>query len=296
MLAAIHSQIAPIVSFPLSDSKTISDMDDKSRFAELLQQLGLPGPRFTLLRSRADADHHSLGEDVVVKPLLSEGGKGVRRCRMTTELKAALAGTPTFPAQPLLLQEYIPGEDIDLTVLADHGRITHWTIHQRSGVGPGGENGSLIFVDNDEVLRLGWKLIAATGFHGLAHIDMRKDYRDGTIKFIEVNPRVYGSIHFAAYAGVNFVALGLELAADSRMLTETRQICGAVHPPSTLLRLLFCNKEKLQLFNLATFRALRQAVCDPLPRIASVLQRCGNQMPRNPWKRHGRPQQVAQRL
>lgn len=272
LLSAIDRHIPPIAVFPVPQINTAATLNDKFRFARLLQELKLPGPRIALLQTPADVENHGLGPSVMVKPLRSEGGRGVHHCSTHEELRGIVAGMNSFPDQPLLLQEYIPGEDIDLSVLAEHGSIVAWTVHQRPAGEAGRENGSLIFVEDEEVLRLGRSLLAATGYHGVANIDMRRDSRDGRIKFIEFNPRVYASVHFAAYAGVNFIAAGLKLATGAALPVIARA-AGIVHAPPALLRLVFRNESKLRCFTWSTLRALGQAILDPLPWLGSAIQR-----------------------
>jgi predicted ATP-grasp superfamily ATP-dependent carboligase len=261
------------------DAQSIRELDDKFGFARLLQRLGLPGPGFWLVGSPSDVESHPLGENIVIKPLQGEGSRGVRRVQTRKELRAVVAAQRDFPARPLLLHEYIPGEDIDLSLLADHGEIVAWTIHRRSSRSLGYRLGSVSFLENENVLRLGRELVRTIQYHGVAHIDMRCDSRDGSIKLIEFNPRLYGSIHFAAFAGVNFVTLGLKLADGTRPPSGVRQTNGAANTPLALLRLLFHNPERIKRFTPATRRALRQAILDPLPWMASRLRRRKAQMP-----------------
>src|SRR5439155_12421826 len=51
---------------------------------------------------------------------------------------------------------------------------------------------------------VGQRVVAALGWEGIAHIDMREDPESGEVRVIEVNPRYWSSLLASHAAGVNF--------------------------------------------------------------------------------------------
>jgi predicted ATP-grasp superfamily ATP-dependent carboligase len=77
------------------------------------------------------------------------------------------------------------------------------------------EDGGMRFPDDDRVVSLGRDICRASGYHGVAHIDMRIDERTGQVNVIEFNPRFWGSLIYASWMGVNFLEAGVAILERS---------------------------------------------------------------------------------
>ena len=194
-----------VQSFPMCDSELFEQMYDKWRFATLLEELSLPGPRTMLIRCAEDLERCEIEPPVLIKPTQGEAGVGIERANTLDEVRKIVESRPGLDENPLLVQSYVPGTDIDLSLLANHGRCAAWTIQQRA------ENGAMRFLDRPDVFELGQELVRRTGYHGVMHLDLRIDDRDGRVLFIESNPRFWGSLCYSVWSGVNFLDLGLRL-------------------------------------------------------------------------------------
>lgn len=232
MVAKGRDRLRSARLFPVAEPSLIEMWNDKATFGALLLRLGLPTPPFWLLSSPTELPPPSLPFPLMVKPPRGEGGKGVQRFDRRTDLLDALPGLGARLGWPLLLQEYIPGTDIDLSALADRGRIAAWTIQRRA---PGGID-LLEFVEHPRVLEIGSELIRRTGFHGLVHFDLRLDERTGEPMLIEANPRFWSSIRHSMWMGVNFPALGLELAAGGDPLRRFQPAVGLCRDPGLSIK------------------------------------------------------------
>ena len=131
--------------------------------------------------------------------------------RHLIEVKALLT-TPTIPLPDRRLFNTMDNEFAVAELLTDLGCPTPKTVYlgrpsQISIALLEREIGKTIhFYDAPEFVEAGAKIIGATGYSGPAHFDGRHDERDGTIKFIECNPRFWASITASLHCGVNFVA------------------------------------------------------------------------------------------
>jgi predicted ATP-grasp superfamily ATP-dependent carboligase len=67
-------------------------------------------------------------------------------------------------------------------------------------------------------------LVRETGYHGVGEIDTRYDPATDDYKLLEVNPRFWASIVYAAHAGMNFPDLLLHLDALPPNLGFTGQM------------------------------------------------------------------------
>jgi predicted ATP-grasp superfamily ATP-dependent carboligase len=206
--------------FPLAGGPLLRELDDKARFQRLVRACGLRTPRTQLLTPDCRCE---LPYPVMLKPTAASGGFGVARCGSSQAIQAVQL---RFGAsvRHWLVQEFIPGRDVGINVLADHGRVVAITLQRRS------EHGCVEFVRDERMLHVAHTLVEATRFHGIANFDLRIDERDGALHVLECNPRVWGSLRFSVAAGVNFIELGLRMALG-RTVPATPLPLGLVRYP-----------------------------------------------------------------
>jgi predicted ATP-grasp superfamily ATP-dependent carboligase len=159
----------------------------------------------------------------MLTPTAASGGFGVARCDSSQAIQAVQL---RFGAsvRHWLVQEFIPGRDVGINVLADHGRVVAITLQRRR------DHGGVEFVHDERMLYVAHTLVQASGFHGIANFDLRVDERDGALHLLECNPRVWGSLRFSVAAGVNFIELGLRMALG-RTVPATPLPLGLVRYP-----------------------------------------------------------------
>jgi predicted ATP-grasp superfamily ATP-dependent carboligase len=106
---------------------------------------------------------------------------------------------------PLLVQEYIPGQDVGFAFLARHGQlVAHAAFEQPV-------RGSRRYFDAPRLRQYIATLLRETGYHGVGEIDTRYEPKTDEYRLLEVNPRFWDSIVYAAHAGMNFPDLLLHL-------------------------------------------------------------------------------------
>ncbi|MDX6769401.1 MAG: ATP-grasp domain-containing protein [Elusimicrobiota bacterium] len=196
---ALEPRLPGVAFFPSPDPAVLRRMDDKWAFYGFLGEHGLPSPKTW----RVDGPSpEGLPLPVVIKPLADSGGRGVAVHHTAAERDARVAAGP----HPLLAQAFVDGQDVDLSFLADRGRLVAWSVQVR-------EAGAVVYIDDPAVVDIGRRLAAASGYHGLAHIDMRYDGpgREKVV-VIECNPRFWGTFQYTLGLGVDFLGLGLEMA------------------------------------------------------------------------------------
>jgi carbamoyl-phosphate synthase large subunit len=139
---------------------------------------------------------------VVVKPRRGSGSRGV----IIVDSAAQLAALDRSPA--LIVQEFLPGEEYSVDVLADAaGRVIASVPRLRarvdSGVSVGGRT-----VHDPEVERFGRVVAQATGVTYVANVQCRRDV-DGVPALLEVNPRMPGTLGLTIASGVDMPRLAL---------------------------------------------------------------------------------------
>ncbi len=190
--------------FPVPTAAQIDLCTDKWAFAQrcVADHLAVP----STVRCETPDAFRALRFDrpLFVKPVVGANSEGAARVETAAEADAYLAREPW---RPLLVQEFIPGDDVDVSVLCERGAVVAWTAQR---LGP--TSTSRIMRRETKALELVSRLMKALAWHGVAHVDCREDARDGSIKIFELNPRFWVSLLFSTWAGVNFAELGVEMA------------------------------------------------------------------------------------
>jgi biotin carboxylase len=215
MLACHGNAIRGAAVFPTPSLETFDQLNDKWSFYQLLVAHGIATPRSHLVASLDDVERLEIDYPVMVKPPLGEDSKGVRRVDDRDALRRDIEGSARDGALPLIVQQFIPGPDIDLDLLADRGELVSWLVQRREGSG-------MLFPEDDRVVELGRAMCRAAGYRGVGHVDMRIDERTDKVLAIEFNPRFWGSLAFSSWLGVNFVEWGASLLEPDRPVFSPR--------------------------------------------------------------------------
>jgi carbamoyl-phosphate synthase large subunit len=150
----------------------------------------------------AGTDPASWTYPVVVKPRTGSGSRGFRTIAAAAEL-AALAHAPG-----LLVQEFLPGDEFSIDVLAGaDGHVIASVPRLRarvdSGVSVGGRT-----VHDAELESFGRAVAEATGITYVANVQVKRDAA-GRPALLEVNPRMPGTLGLTIASGVDMPRLAL---------------------------------------------------------------------------------------
>lgn len=189
-------------AIPIPEPDTLDQMDDKWQFYEFCRANGLNVPTTYYVGPKANLDFEGmvlkLGLPFVLKPSNESGSFGVQIIRSKEQYLKAVHGNDSYRFSSLIAQRYIEGEDVDISLLALHGRVSAFAIQQVEG-------STIKFVQNPELQTMATKLCAANAFHGVMHIDARTDKLTGQVFLIESNPRFWASLTASVWCGLNFV-------------------------------------------------------------------------------------------
>jgi predicted ATP-grasp superfamily ATP-dependent carboligase len=196
-------------AFPVPSPSVFDILNDKSRFMRLCSQLAVPHPKSELVAQKAELtaalDRAEIGTPVVVKPLNRASGIGVFKFERN-ELQRI---ETLIDYEPILLQEFIEGEDISLSLFCRGGSPFATVTYHRT-------DQFCDFFQNDLILKYGLAITRYTNFEGVINFDARVS-PDGSVTLLECNPRFFFPVHQTMIAGINFVRLGLEhFASHSR--------------------------------------------------------------------------------
>jgi carbamoyl-phosphate synthase large subunit len=188
----------------VSDENTMEICRDKMKtYRHLSKKFDLP---VTTLNSKEIS-----GFPLIAKPRYGKGSKGITKIENALDLKYSLS-----KQDELIFQEYLPGTEYTIDVLSDLDgdpiiAVPRIRVQTKAGISTVGK------IVADEKISETCKSIAKyLKIKGPCCIQM-KESNDGTLKLVEVNPRLGGGTIFTTLAGANFPAMILDMVRGKRI-------------------------------------------------------------------------------
>lgn len=267
-LAEHGAAIAGPALFPASPSERLHAIHDKWSFAERLMAAGLATPRTRLIDSARTLDEaaaEDIGFPMMVKPLDCESSHGVVRICDYQQLREHVESGRPYTAPPLIMQQFVDGQDIDISVLAADGRIIASAVQYWS------PEGELVFREDPEMFELAAEIVRLFDFHGVAHFDMRRDRHTGKVHVLECNPRFWYTLPAAMWCGLNFVELGIR-ATLGLPYDHIGPASGSYRLPSDVFRAIR-RPARLLRMSRPNWRGFFQPLLDPSPHLSALTRK-----------------------
>jgi D-aspartate ligase len=206
--------------FPFPPWETLSRIQSKRSQLEAAARAGIAVPRWAAPGSAAEARKaaEELDFPVLVKPSSTEGfkrrfGRQAFRCESADEVERGYGQAEEY--EPLV-QEVVPGGDESLyslgSYLAQEGEALGVFCGRKLRQTPPGVGtcrvGEAVWVE--EVAEQGLKLLRALEHTGLSQVEFKRDPRDGALKLMEVNPRLWQWHGLASACGVDLPRIAYE--------------------------------------------------------------------------------------
>lgn len=219
--AGIKLLISPVASLEIANNK--------SRLYEFLQWRGIEVPAFRVVETAEQFKiaFEELGypqKPVCFKPSVSNGSRGFRMIHSgVNELDLLFNHKPgsthismddslrilsSGPFPELLISEWLPGEEVSVDCLANHGEaklvIPRLRKKMINGISVEGE-----FIQDMNIIGYCTRIIKELNLHGNIGIQVKKSAA-GDFLILEINPRVQGTIAATIGAGVNLPVLAVK--------------------------------------------------------------------------------------
>ncbi|NLP42090.1 MAG: carbamoyl-phosphate synthase large subunit [Veillonellaceae bacterium] len=185
--------------------ESIDDAEDREKFDQLLEELGIPRPKGTTVTS-ADAavvEAEKIGYPVVVRPSYVLGGRAMEIVYNETELKDYMQrAVKASPEHPVLVDRYMQGTEVEVDAIADGKDVVIPGIMEhieRAGVHSGDSIAvyppqSLSRVVVDTIVDYTKRLALGLNVKGLVNIQYV--VVNEAVYVIEVNPRSSRTVPF----------------------------------------------------------------------------------------------------
>lgn len=209
------------------DGATLDRAVDKVGFAEICREAGVPTP-ITAAYTYDDFRAGTPVPEPAAFPLELKAADSVayldvdfpgRRKAYTIGSRDELNRTARAIYEAgyrgaLVIQEFIPGSDGEMRTLNAYvnsdGSIAMMSlgnpIMEEYAPARIGNYAAIIAEGDDDVYDEAARLLTSLHYTGYANFDMKRDPRDNTFKFLELNPRPGGSSDFTSQAGLNLAS------------------------------------------------------------------------------------------
>jgi predicted ATP-grasp superfamily ATP-dependent carboligase len=200
-----NRDMVDVPCFPLPSLKKFDTLNNKWHFTKLCMEHGIACPPSVLFADRAQVleslQKGSLALPAIAKPLSEDGGHGVLRLDDSN----ALSQIEQINYRPIIVQDFIEGDDIGASVYCERGEI-------RSFIANSFSKGIYTTFHDSTIFDAFSRIIGPLEVDGVYHFDMRLT-PDKRIFYLECNPRFYFKIGLSMMAGINFVHCGLDKEA-----------------------------------------------------------------------------------
>lgn len=216
-----------LAGLPLPERWAVEILLSKNQTVQHVKRAGTALPNTILPNGENEVERASfeLGVPLLVKGERGDSGRNVELVTRPEDVLPAYRRIAqrehSYRGRPAL-QQMIRGQAYSVGGLFCEGRALRICAHRKLLTYPPSGGFTVKGVTSrpkgllDEAIRV----FDALGYTGLGHVEFIQDIRDGRYKFIELNPRVWGSISVAEHAGVdlftpyNALAQGESVAPD----------------------------------------------------------------------------------
>lgn len=227
-LERFHEALAPWYVLPQPGNSPILRMMDKLELAEVATKLGLPTPRTASCDSpeSLEIQTSAMRFPVIAKPRYAfqwrqqglwekVGAQKAFIVDSREELRSLYARLAAV-TEEVLLQEYIPGVDMDIVVCCVYvgrdGRPKgHFTGRKLKQSPPLVGTGCVVeAIDCPAIVPPTFALLNAFGYTGIAEVEFKLDKATGIYYLIEINPRHWDQHELGTLVGINISRIAYE--------------------------------------------------------------------------------------
>jgi len=227
LAVALERAGAPIIGTP---PDAIDRAEDRERFDDLLEQLGLERPAGDVARSASEAEEIAarIGYPVLVRPSYVLGGRAMQIVQDVAGLRQYMRfAVKASEEHPVLVDRFLAdATEVDVDAICDGERVVVGGIMEHieeAGVHSGDSACSLppyslAPARIEEILDATRKLALELGVRGLMNVQYA--VKDGRVFVIEVNPRASRTVPFVSKAIGKPLAKLAALVMAGRKLSE----------------------------------------------------------------------------
>lgn len=207
--------IRPTIRYLLSSQENIEKAGNKKYLQQMAATLGIPVPKELTAPGYPMIAKLNVSENVQLKP-----ADRYRIIGNENELKAAGPFLSAY-ADNLLLQEYVDGPSIGVSMLLDEqSNLVDFIVHERLLEYPvsGGPSAACRSIANAPLAHSAYRLLRALDWKGMAMVEFKGE------TLIEINPRFWGSMPLLFIAKSDFFGNYIKILQNKQTVITPDQM------------------------------------------------------------------------
>ncbi|MDH5447665.1 MAG: ATP-grasp domain-containing protein [Candidatus Bathyarchaeota archaeon] len=263
------NELIPIIGNP---PRTIEKVRDKAKFFHELKKLAIHHPETSVAKNLEEGKRAAkdIGYPVIIKPLPSLGGVGIRKVNDRSELDLVFQQTISS-SKEVLIQEFVSGMNMSVSFLSSKGETEVLTLNEQllgiQEVGqrePFGYCGNIVpasvsGIVTDACIDVAKKIVPHFSLAGSNGIDFVIS-KDGVPYVVEVNPRFQGTFECVERVlGINLVNAHMKACIEEKLLFHNEEKLT-----NCCVRLILYARQRSIAPNLSSLEKVRDI---PLPRV-----------------------------
>ena len=237
LIAQHHEELAQHFTHTIAPWDVIRRASDKRLAYELAEGVGVAYPRTVYPRTRAAAAAADVGFPAVIKPSVKESfnrftaAKAWRADNRSELRERYTEACKLVDPATLMVQELVPGGgegQFSFAALCVDGEPVASVTARRTRQYPADFGRASTYVETvtcEEIVGPSLRLLRELRFDGLIEVEFKRDPRDGILKLLDMNPRVWGWHTLCGRAGVDFPYLQW-LLVSGEPVPQTRSRTG----------------------------------------------------------------------
>jgi glutathione synthase/RimK-type ligase-like ATP-grasp enzyme len=206
------------ILIPVPDYETVIRPLDKYCTVQDAEVVGFPAPRTFLPENETDLERiaRELEPPWIIKPRFTTGGRGLTVVENLDQLRERTGEIRQRHSMPII-QEYIPGrggQNFALVLDRDGHAVSVFTprVVRSSGRVFRNQTAACVSAPPHPLSDKAVRLVAHMGWWGGATVQAKLDARDGSLKLMEVNPRLGTHLWYRTELGINEPLMCLKIA------------------------------------------------------------------------------------
>jgi predicted ATP-grasp superfamily ATP-dependent carboligase len=220
-LLADREKLEKVVMVPLPDNKVLNNIFDKVSATKLAEKLEIPCPKTI-------EDPNETKFTLIVRPRFSRQMDGNKIISKKLYYVFSKKDLESVDYNQYFVQEYVSGQGYGFYALFDKGNPITYFMMKRIHEVPfyGGPSSLRESIQEEKLKEYGLKILKALNWHGLVMVEFRRDERDDSFKFIEINGRIWGSLALSISAGVDFPYLLCQMVENKNIFQKNEYKIG----------------------------------------------------------------------
>ncbi|MBD3189616.1 MAG: ATP-grasp domain-containing protein [Candidatus Heimdallarchaeota archaeon] len=226
IVSKYKEELEKYAKVPVADYESYKIAHDKATANELAKKINVPAPLSYSPKSLAELKTclKEFEYPVIIKARKGSSSNQVRYANDQSEAiniwqsfqkKAPRKNQDVIDYQFPIIQEYLPGEIVDVLFIFNQGKLRGCLTQERLLTLPvKGGSGALNVTTNDpKAAKYGIELMKALNWHGVGMVEFKRD-ANGTPKLLEINPKFWGTTEVSISAGMDFPYMLYKIAME----------------------------------------------------------------------------------